>query len=83
MITTPPRDEPMDAFFAVFNGHINDAHKRTQRLMNKHFGPRTWQKHMAKYQKRGIMSIFEEPPNEYTKFYSVWVMAFVNGVTVL
>ena len=70
--------EIMTPHFAVFNQHINNAGERTKVAFDKRFGEGAWEKYMQKYEDNGIMTIFQEKPNEYTKWYAEAVAIFVN-----
>jgi hypothetical protein len=68
----------MDAYFALFNGHINDASDKAERSFKKKFGVKEWDKHIQPYIDEGVMSIFDDSPNKYTAFYVERVQYFVN-----
>lgn len=71
---------PMSAFDAVFNGHINNAHRRAYAMMRKECPT-----YLAKVKARarlggGIMAIFSAPtpyPRAYWR-YAALVQRFVN-----
>jgi len=71
-----PVKEPMDAKFAIFNCHINDAKDRAKDAFIAFHGKKAWNTYIQPKIDDGIMSIFNEVPNEYTKFfvYTVWTM---------
>lgn len=65
-------------FFAVFNSHINNADRRARRAFRERFGPGVWKRQMTYYVRKGIMSVFDDPPNQYTQAYVHLVTQFVN-----
>lgn len=68
--------ERLNPQFAVFNQHLNDAADRALALLDE-FAP-SIAEDIRKIDKKGIMSIFDKPPNESTAAYVWLVTAFVN-----
>lgn len=68
----------MDAYFAMFNCHVNHAAARARKEFVKKYGKRAWSRWIEPFSRRGIMSIFREPPNEHTRFYVETVHSIVN-----
>ncbi len=71
----------MDVQFSVFNQHINNAEKRTRKIMRK-IAPKYLRR--VDYIKRnsgGIMAIFDYSPSDEpaTMMYASMVTAFVNS----
>lgn len=69
--------ERMNSVVAVFNSHINDASHRADEEFKKQFGEKVFEKQIAPYHKRGIMSILS-PLNRFKLVWIVLVTAFVN-----
>lgn len=69
---------PMDGFFSVFNGHINDADKRARAALSPQ------QRAFVERVERdggGIMEIFDRKPSPALQRYVELVTAFVNEET--
>lgn len=79
-MTKPEDNEEMSPQFAVFNQHINDAEAKARKIFIAEYGLKTWHAKIVDVAQKGggIMTIFNEPPNEWTKFYVDAVMLFVN-----
>lgn len=76
---TDGRTEPLDAFTAVFNRHINNADQRARDVMSDKCPG-----YLAKVLKReregnGIMAIFDPPTSKAFKRYASLVQIYVNG----
>lgn len=54
--------------WAVFNRRDGDK-RSARRAFVAEFGEAAFNLHIAKYERDGIMSIFRQPPDEYTHFY--------------
>lgn len=70
--------ERMGAYFAVFNGHVNDAHERVMQEMDRSFP--TWAKEVREIdeEENGIMAIFKQKAKPSTAAYVALVTYFVN-----
>ena len=68
----------MDGYFAVFNGHKNNADKRARADMIKKFGKQRYAEEFKPLVKQGIMSIFDTRPTAITKYYVDRVTKYVN-----
>lgn len=68
--------EPMDAYFSVFNCHVNDAHERAIQTLEAE-NPKGAAE-MRDWKKRGIMGIFNEDLTPTTWRYVELVMEYVN-----
>lgn len=66
----------MDFQFSVFNGHINDAHKRAMESLQGE-NP-VWADEIRAAEAVGIMGIFDKPPTDATKRYVDLVTEYVN-----
>lgn len=64
--------------FALFNCHINNAEEKANSAFVRRWDFETWQKEIEPYLEKGIMSIFEGEPNEYTTWYVEAIGIFVN-----
>jgi hypothetical protein len=69
----------MDAGFALFNLHVNDAGKRADAEFIEQFGQAKFDEVIAPLHEEGIMAIFNSDPTPETSAYVALVTAFVNG----
>lgn len=76
-ILTP---RPMDMFVSVFNQHVNGASRKAKAEFVKKFGKDEWAIRMQPFVKKGIMSIFNDKPTRWTKWYAKRVCEIVNGM---
>lgn len=72
------KHKAMDAYFAVFNCHVNNARARARRAFIAKYGRPAYMKVIYPYWRRGIMSIFHDKPTEHTKFFVDKITEFVN-----
>lgn len=70
--------EKMNPYFAVFNAHDPDLRKARE-AFNKHFGKGVYQKRISPFMRKGIMTIFHKPPNNWTRWYVNRLTEFVNA----
>jgi hypothetical protein len=70
-------NEPMDATFAVFNGHVNHAHAKADAEFVRLFDQKTFDRHIKPYDD-GIMAIFAVKPNIYRMAWIAMVTVLVN-----
>jgi len=70
--------ERMDAYFAVFNGHINNAEIRANAEFRAQFGDEVYAREIAPVHAEGVMSIFAGQPNIHTMAWVTLVTAYVN-----
>jgi len=70
--------ESMGAYLSVFNQHLNDAAELTRADFIEIFGQEDWDREMQPFVDKGVMSLFQEEPNPYTKFYVKTVTKYVN-----
>jgi hypothetical protein len=75
---TDEREEAMSPYFAVFNCHVNRAQGRATRAFKRKFGPEPFEKNIRPRLKEGIMSIFQNRPNRWTRWYVAKITEFVN-----
>lgn len=70
--------ERMSAYFAVFNGHVNDAHERAMQEMDRSLP--TWAEEVREidHEGNGIMAIFKQGAKPSTAAYVALVTYFVN-----
>lgn len=68
----------LDLRFALFNCHLNDAENRANAAFVKRFGQDAFDENIQPFLNKGIMAIFNEPPNKHTKWYVETVAVFVN-----
>jgi len=68
----------MDAHFALFNSHVNDAREKAKQVFIEMYGKGTWDEKMQPIIDEGIMSVFNEDPNQFTAVYVGFVFLFVN-----
>ena len=68
----------MDAHFAVFNLHVNDAGRRADAEFIAQFGTRAFEENIAPLHAAGIMSVFDEPPTTFTSAWVALCTAYVN-----
>src|SRR6185503_4859330 len=71
--------EPMTRGFAVFNCHLNNAKAKAKRRFKKKFGAEVWKLEIQPFLNKGIMSIFEQEPNDHTLWYVDEITAIVNA----
>ncbi len=71
--------EPMDPFFSLFNCHVNDAERRAKESFIQKYDEATWKRELQPFINKGIMSIFDKPPSEFTQFFVDEVTRIVNG----
>ena len=71
------KGKKMDGYFAVFNQHLNNAGDRAMKDVKEKFGV-IGESKMAVLQAKGIMSLFQEKPNDVTKYYVDKVTEYVN-----
>lgn len=69
--------EPLDMHFAVFNIRDEDK-KRANAGFIMRFGQEIFDKEILPIHKAGIMSIFHNPPNQWTRWYAEIVAFLVN-----
>ena len=70
----------MNAYIATFNCHINHAQDKARKDFISHYGRPVYMKQIYPYIRKGIMSIFHDPPNEYTQFFVDTIHKYVNEV---
>ena len=70
--------EKMDAYFSVFNCHLNDADKRATMDVIAKFGVKKYAEELQPFQEKGIMSIFKVEPTDVAKYYVDRVEEYVN-----
>jgi hypothetical protein len=70
--------EKMDAHFAVFNLHCNNAGKRANAAFRKKYGTTIYKREIAPKHKEGIMSIFSFGMTRYQREWVRMVRKFVN-----
>jgi len=70
--------ERMSGGFSVFNGHINDAHKRAMEEMDIAVPAYAEEVREISREGNGIMAIFNQPPTTATAWYVALVTHFVN-----
>lgn len=68
----------MDIYFSVFNCHINDAKEKAIDMFKQVYSERKFEKQIQPFLDRGIMSIFNEDPNRYTRFFAGYIQRIVN-----
>lgn len=70
----------MDLKFSVFNGHINDANKRTRKIMREVAPDMLKRVDQIKRKGGGIMAIFDYGPSDEPALmmFASMVAAFVN-----
>lgn len=68
----------MDIYFAVFNGHINNANTRTMEEMEANHPEWAAEIKNIVAKEGGIMAIFDHEPTEATRYYAETVQRFVN-----
>ena len=73
------QSKPVNLFFAVFNCHVNNAQTLANKAFKERYGKLVFNKQIAPFARKGIMSIFDEPPNEWTQFWAEKVAELVNG----
>lgn len=69
--------EKMDDYIAVFNSWEKDRDK-ARKLFRDKFGKEEYVKQIKPFFKKGLMSIFQTPPNKYTKWYVKTLAVIVN-----
>ena len=67
----------MDIYFATFNCDKQDLDK-ARRAFGRKFGKGAYANWIKPYIDKGIMSIFQDPPNTYTRFYVETLTMCVN-----
>lgn len=66
-----------DSYEALFNCHINNAQKRTEKVMKKHFSD--WLKEIKSIEKKnGLMAIMQTSPTPATACYIGLITYLVN-----
>ena len=70
--------EIMNAYLSVFNSHINDAEKKAIISFQKCYNRKVYNKYIKRFVDNGIMGIFDESPNEFTKFFVSEIERIVN-----
>ena len=75
----PFDDEPMDASFALFNCHKNNAEERAIQSYIGFFGRESFDANIKPYLDKGIMSILQTQPTPTLQFFVYTVWNFVNG----
>lgn len=71
-------DERMDPFTAVFNGHVNNAHRRAYTALRKSDPSALAEVKRRSHRGGGIMAIFQEPCHVGVLKYISLVHRFVN-----
>lgn len=77
-LETVEKKEKMDAYFAVFNLHCNDAGKRADAAFKKKYGKLSFNLEIAPKHKEGIMSIFSLSMTRRQKAWIRLVQKYVN-----
>lgn len=75
---TTKKAEPMNPYVAVFNCHINNAKSKADKAFIKRFDKDVFNKEIKPFLDKGIMSIFKQAPNDYTKVYVEFIALYVN-----
>ena len=68
--------EKMDAYFAVFNNHVNNAHDRAMAVLDVESPDAA--EEIRRWKSTGIMAIFQQDPTPATKRYVELVTEYVN-----
>lgn len=69
--------EPLNVHFAVFNIKNEDKQKADAGFIRR-FGQEIFNREILPIHKAGIMSIFNDPPNQWTTWYAEIVAFLVN-----
>ena len=75
---TKKKRKKMDPYFAIFNGHVNDADKQARSFLAEHFTGSIEEVERIEKKHNGIMGIFKESPNIHTNAYVALVTYLVN-----
>jgi hypothetical protein len=75
---TKTTEKRVDAYFSVFNGHVNNAAARANAEFVAQFGQEAYDEHIKPLREAGIMSIFTIDPTPFTMAWVALVTAFVN-----
>ena len=70
----------MDAYFALFNCHVNNALEKTTEKYKEIWGAKRFEKKIQPFIDNGIMSIFNTKPNRDLKFFVFYNADVVNAV---
>lgn len=73
------RENKLDCYFALFNCHINDALNRTCDKFKEIYGAKRFESNIKPFIDKGIMSMFNQSPNKYLKFFIFYNKRIVNG----
>lgn len=73
-----PRKKKLDGYMAVFNCHLNNANERAAKEFVDKYGLSIWTREIQPIIDCGVMSIFQQGPNEWTQFYVDTVTRIVN-----
>jgi hypothetical protein len=68
----------MNTVESVFNCHINNAQEKAIGAFRKKYGREVFLKEIDPLIKRGIMSVFNQEPNEHTLFFVKRIEFYVN-----
>ena len=71
-------EERMDAYFSVFNLHVNDAGIRADAEFKAQFGEDKFNEILAPLHESGIMALFNETPTLELFAWVSLVTAYVN-----
>ena len=69
--------QPMNVYFAVFNVRRGERW-RASRAFIKKWGRDAYRREILPLWRKGIMSIFQQPPNRHTLSYAYTIRYFVN-----
>jgi len=73
-----------DVHMAVFNGHVNDAAARAMAILRLITDPEAPDMMaLERCYADGVMSIFQQPPNDATGSFAVLCYVFANGLEAL
>lgn len=75
----PQNETKMDYYFAMFNCHKNNALEKTCNKFKEIWTDKKFESKIQPIIEAGVMSIFQEKPNKYTKFFVFYNRDIVNG----
>lgn len=73
------KPERLSIAFSVLSSHSRGAHAKARAVFIRNFGQEGWDRHIQPFEDRGIMAVFNEPPNFYTMFYVAAITMMANG----
>lgn len=72
-------EERLSPAFSVLSSHSKGARAKARAVFIRNFGQEGWDRYIQPFEDRGMMAVFNEPPNFHTMFYVTAITMLANG----